>query len=69
MGIHIDLNVLGSILTEIFPFFVHHMTNDVITIEKLELENMGIDIDLDFLGSLFTEIFPFFLSRLMADIT
>ena len=44
------------------------MTNDVITIEKLDLENMGIDIDLDVLGSLFTEIFPFFLSRLMADI-
>ena len=45
------------------------MTNDVKTIEKLDLENMGIDIDLDVLGSLFTEIFPFFLSGLMTDIT
>ena len=45
------------------------MTNNVLTIEKLDHENIGIDIDLDLLGSLFTEIFPFFLSRLMADIT
>ena len=43
------------------------MTNDTITNEKNDLENMGIDIAFEVLRSVSTELFIFFISRSMKD--